>query len=305
MNWLELEEWIEENRIGAWQAMAPLAEHTSWRIGGPARLMVWPEDEAKTAALLRHCAGIGCPLRFLGAGTNLLAADEGLEELVIQTGKLNTLEWAPDNASGVILRAGAGLSLAWLAESAAQQGYSGLEFAAGIPGSLGGAVAMNAGAFGGQISDLTLFVRVMDARANSREMDSAEAAFGYRSSNLRSAGLLILGAELRLSRGDREESLALIREHLDTRRQKQPLELPSGGSVFRNPAGEGAGRYIDRAGLKGLRIGNAQISPKHANFIVNLGGAKAEDVRQLMEIARQVVREKSGVLLENEIVYWN
>ncbi|MCL2120676.1 MAG: UDP-N-acetylmuramate dehydrogenase [Clostridiales bacterium] len=305
MNWLQLEEWIEENRIGAWQAMAPLAEFTSWRIGGPARLMVWPEEEEKTATLLRYCANFGYPLRFLGAGTNLLAADEGLEELVIQTGKLNTLEWSPDNASGVLLRAGAGLSLAWLAERAAQQGYQGLEFAAGIPGSLGGAVAMNAGAFGGQISDLIQFVRVMDAGANIRKIDSAEAAFGYRSSNLRSAGLLILSAVLRLSQGKREESLALIREYLASRRQKQPLELPSGGSVFRNPAGEGAGRYIDQAGLKGLRIGNAQISPKHANFIVNLGGAKAEDVKQLMDIARQVVREKSGVMLESEIVIWN
>ena len=309
MEWEKLGNWITENHVGKLQPMAPLSLYTSWKIGGPARLMVWPEEETRLSNLLRYCLTEGYPVRFLGSGTNLLVADEGVDALVVHTGGLNQLEWQPDLSPGkpgasAKVTAGAGLPLAHLTAAAAKRGYQGLEFAAGIPGSFGGALVMNAGAFGGQISDLTEFVRCMDAKGCVRILERRESAFGYRTSGLKTSGLLIIGGGLRLTAGNKDEIQALMSKHLEQRREKQPLDQPSGGSVFRNPAGEGAGRYIDRAGLKGLRVGDAQISTKHANFIVNLGNAKARDVGALMDIAKQEVRERFKVELENEIVYW-
>ncbi|MCL1805024.1 MAG: UDP-N-acetylmuramate dehydrogenase [Clostridiales bacterium] len=308
MEWHKLENWIAEKQIGEWLAQAPLSAYTSWKIGGPARLMVWPEGEGKLAQLIKHCSREGFPLRFLGLGTNLLASDEGVEALVVHTGKLDQAVWpaAPqgDVESAVTVEAGAGLPLAGLAAAAARKGLRGLEFAAGIPGSFGGALIMNAGAYGGQISDLVEYVRCMDAEGDIHVLDGQEAGFGYRSSSLRESGELIVSGALRLIPGDADEIRALMDSYLQARREKQPLDLPSGGSVFRNPAGGGAGRYIDQAGLKGQRVGGAQISGKHANFIVNLGGAKAGEVRELMEAAGREVRERFGVELESEIVYW-
>ena len=312
MEWEKLEKWIHDNSIGKCRALAPLADYTSWKIGGPARLMAWPEDEEKCTALLCFCAWEAYPIRFLGAGTNLLAADAGVEALVIHTGEFNRLEWAEtlspvDSGSGtaMLLVAGAGLPLARLAKEAAKSDYQGLEFAVGIPGSFGGALVMNAGAYGGQISDLVEYVRVMDAYGRIRILDREEAGFRYRSSGLKGTDQLVLGGGLRLIPGDSGTIQTLMKGYLDSRREKQPLDLPSGGSVFRNPAGGGAGRFIDQAGLKGLRIGDAQISERHANFIVNLGRAKAGDVIALMERAKDEVKERFGVTLESEIVYWS
>ncbi len=299
VDWQQIENWIEKQQIGRWQAAAPLAEFTSWRIGGPARLMVWPETEEKCAALLQYGSQQGADLRFLGSGTNLLAADEGVEALVIHTGALRRLEWA-----GKEVQAGAGLPLAQLSKAAADRSLKGLEFAIGIPGSLGGALMMNAGAYGGQMSDLVLEVRAMDKTGRIRVLQEQELSYGYRESRLKHEDLLILSGRLGFKEGNQEESLALMKEYLEARRQKQPLDLPNGGSVFRNPAGGGAGRYIEQAGLKGLQIGKAQISPKHANFIVNLGGAKAAEVSALMDRAQKEVAEKFGVRLESEVICW-
>jgi UDP-N-acetylmuramate dehydrogenase len=300
MDWALLEEWLEGNRVGEWRAHVPLAGYTSWKIGGPARLMVWPAEEEGFAALVRHCSRNGFPVRFIGAGTNLLVADEGVEALVVHTGALQHWTW-----EGERVTAGAGLLLARLAEAASQRGLSGLEFAAGIPGSFGGALFMNAGAYQKQMSDAVESVRALHKDGEIRVLEKKELAFGYRTGGFPSLGLVILAGTLRLAVADREKSLALMREYIDLRKQKQPLGLPSGGSVFRNPAGGAAGRYIDWAGLKGLRIGNAQISPKHANFIVNLGGAEAGDVRQLMEVAQKEVKAKFNVSLESEIICWD
>ena len=163
---------------------------------------------------------------------------------------------------------------------------------------------MNAGAFGGQISDLVESVRVMDSDGEIKSMDKQSIDYGYRRGNLREQGKLILSGRLLLTKGDRDSCLSLMETYMERRRQTQPLELPSGGSVFRNPTGGGAGRYIDQAGLKGRQVGGAQISPKHANFIVNLGGASAADVLELMDLSRNEVKDRFGVVLESEIVYW-
>ena len=305
MDWTRLEQWIGENRIGACASMVPLADYTTWKIGGPARLMVWPEGEAQFSALIRYCSANACPVRYLGLGSNLLVADEGVEALVAHTGRLQEHTWAPADMPGYTgVWAGAGLPLAKLLEGAAERGLAGLEFAAGIPGSFGGALMMNAGT-DRQISDIVASVRVIDADGESHLLQKEDMTFGYRTSSLQSSGRLVAAGRLLLPAGDRAQSKALTARYLRERREKQPLALPSGGSVFRNPAGTGAGRYIDRAGLKGLRIGNAQISDKHANFIVNLGGARASEVRQLMEIARAEVEKQFGARLESEVIYWN
>ena len=317
MDWEALEEWLQQSRIGRWQTMAPLSAHTSWKIGGPARLMVWPQGEEQLARLLQVCDQRAVPLRFLGAGTNLLVADEGVDAVVAHTGALRQSFWeeaAPDRdeascaeespGTAAAVTAGAGLPLAWVAEEAAARGLCGMEFAAGIPGSFGGALVMNAGAYGGQMSDIVESVRVMDRQGSIRTLDKPEIGYGYRTSSLKLSDDLVLSARLRLYPGSRERIRSVMREHLQARRAGQPLDLPSGGSVFRNPRGEGAGRFIEQAGLKGLRVGNAQISPKHANFIVNLGGAKAKDVIALMEIAEREVLGRFGVALDREVIYW-
>jgi UDP-N-acetylmuramate dehydrogenase len=354
--WNALEQWLAEGKHGKWQALAPLSAYTSWKIGGPARIMVWPEDEGQCVRLLRYCLLEDIPVRVLGLGTNLLVADEGVEALVVHTGEMRGLEWgdslgaegggegealqagdgwalhagagkasqadmrvashagagdhtAEGKASqadeSMVMQAGAGVPLSVIAAAAAREGLTGLEFAAGIPGSFGGALLMNAGAYGGQIADLVEYVRVLDEAGTVRTLGSEELGFGYRASALKASGLLIVRGGLRLTYGERDKIQSTMAKYLELRRENQPLDLPSGGSVFRNPAGGGAGRFIDGAGLKGLRVGNAQISEKHANFIVNLGGARAEDVRALMDIASREVWEKYGVALESEIVCWD
>jgi len=345
-DWDLAEAWLGRNNIGRWEAMAPLAEYTSWKIGGRARLMAWPEDELSCARLARFCADNGFRLRVLGMGTNLLVADEGVEAVVIHTGALRWMKWEdPDAVSaktlngaagvralagaddaddandadagvalsagdlddtrvGVTVSAGAGLPLGVLVEEATQRGLGGLEFAAGIPGSFGGALIMNAGAFGGQISDVLESVRLARPDGSIETLMKRDLNYGYRDSGLGKAGEIILGGTLRLVPRDRESVRARARENLALRAARQPLEYPSAGSVFKNPTGEGAGRFIDRSGLKGTRIGDALISEKHANFIVNLGRATAKDVKSLMELSVREVRERFGVILESEITYW-
>ena len=305
MDWTRLEKWIGDNHIGACVPMAPLADFTTWKIGGPARLLVRPEGEAQFSALLQYCSAHAYPVRYLGLGSNLLVADEGVEALVAFTGLLQNREWSPAEKPGYTrVWAGAGLPLAKLLEGAIERGLGGLEFTAGIPGSFGGALVMNAGT-DRQISDVLETVRLLDSDGRFHILQKEELTFGYRTGSLRQSDRLVVAGSLLLPAGDPQRSRAQIEHNLAERRQKQPLDQPSGGSVFRNPAGTGAGRYIDRAGLKGLQVGNARISEKHANFIVNLGGARAAEVRQLMEIARAEVEKQFGAALESEVVYWS
>ena len=305
--WRDAEEWLRRGGISRWETMVPLSEYTTWKIGGPARIMAWPEKEEDFSGLARFCADNDYPVRILGLGSNILAADEGVDAIVIHTGRLNRIEWetkASANADTGV-SAGAGTPLGALVEESIQRGAEGLEFAAGIPGSLGGAVIMNAGAFGGQMSDILHSVTVMGFDGIPRTLKKDEIRFGYRESGLKEKVFAVMSARMRLRPGDKESVRSKARDYISRRAGTQPLEYPSGGSVFKNPEGQGAGRYIDQAGLKGVRAGKAQISEKHANFIINLGGAKAADVLTLMELMARETKERFGVSLESEVVYWD
>jgi len=274
----------------------PLARRTSWRVGGPARRFFRPADAADLAAFLRDLDPAE-PLLWLGLGSNLLVSDEGFAGTVIwPQGCLNTLRPAGERE----VRAGSGVSCAKIARFAARLGLTGVEFLAGIPGTLGGALAMNAGAYGGETWDWIRRVLTIDRRGEVRGRLPADFRIGYRRVQ-GPPGEWFLEAELALEPGDAVASLARIREQLERRGRAQPIGLPSCGSVFRNPPGDHAARLIEASGLKGLRVGDAQVSEKHANFIVNLGAASAWDITRLIERVRSEVARTSGVHLTPEV----
>ncbi|MDI3279983.1 MAG: UDP-N-acetylmuramate dehydrogenase [Bacillota bacterium] len=278
----------------------PLWKHTSFRIGGPARLFLVAEGRDDLRLFSRLGQERGAAGWFvLGAGTNVLISDAGVEEPVLKLGQaFRTLE---RRRSAV--RAGGALPLPRLARVASEWGLSGLEWAAGIPGSVGGAVAMNAGAFGGQMADVVKSVAVLDLTSGREEEWPAERLnFGYRTTALQGADKVVTAAYLELRPAQRREAVReRMEELLRRRREKQPLGLPSAGSVFRNPPGDAAGRLIEAAGCKGMRRGDAQVSPHHANFIVNLGQARASDVWALIQEVSRRVRERFGVELALEL----
>ncbi len=274
----------------------PLAPYTSWRVGGAARSLYRPTDPASLQAFLRDLDPAE-PLLWLGLGSNLLVSDAGFPGTVIHTrGRLNELERS--GRSGV--RAQCGVSCAKLARFTADAGLTGLEFLAGIPGTLGGALAMNAGAHGQAIWDFVQRVQVLDRRGNLETRAPDRFQIGYRQvEGLEDAWFL--GAEFRLSPGSPDQSRARIRAYLERRRRTQPTGLPSCGSVFRNPPGDYAARLIEVAGLKGMRVGDAVVSEKHANFILNRGQAKASDIWKLIERVRTRVAAHSGIWLPLEV----
>jgi len=274
----------------------PLARHTSWRVGGPARLFYKPVDVADLVAFL-HGLDPAEPLLWLGLGSNLLVSDEGFSGTVIRTqGCLNTLERVGERG----VRAESGVSCAKLSRFAARLGLTGVEFLAGIPGTLGGALAMNAGAYGGETWDRVQRVLTIDRQGEIRERPPADFCIGYR--RVRGPeGEWFLETELALEPGDAVASLERIRDLLERRERIQPIGLPSCGSVFRNPPGDYAARLIEAAGLKGLRVGDAQVSEKHANFIVNLGAASAWHIARLIEWVQSEVARTSGVRLTPEV----
>jgi UDP-N-acetylmuramate dehydrogenase len=273
-----------------------MSKLTAWRVGGPATFAVWPADEEELALVLRHGRASGLRTLVLGRGSNVLAPDGGWEGIVLMTTGLRQTIWREDGVS-----AGAGCTLPALAQEAARRSLSGLEFACGIPGTLGGAVVMNAGAYGGDMSGLVLRARLFTEEGGFRECSGAELGFSYRRSALQAGGRFVTGAVLRLRA--REE--ALIRRDMDTwqtrRRQSQPLGVASAGSVFRNPPGDFAGRLIEMAGWKGRRAGGAEISARNANFIINSGGATAADIRELIAAVREDVERRFHIRLETEI----
>ncbi len=278
-------------------ADAPMSRYTSFRIGGPAACLAEPENEAALQAALRYLAERALPHFILGQGSDLLVRDEGYEGVVLRLGRLQSCEIA-----GTELRAGAGCTLVMLALQAAEAGLSGLEFASGIPGSLGGALFMNAGAYDGSLGPLVREVRLLAADGSAvRTAAGAEMDFAYRHSRLMESGEVALSAVLSLSPGDRGQIRARMDELRALRNSKQPVQLPSAGSFFKRPPGQFAGKLIEEAGLKGLRLGDAQVSDLHAGFIVNLGSATAADVISLMNIVITIVEEKSGVRLEPEV----
>ena len=278
-----------------------MAKHTSFRIGGGAEVMAFPKTETELAELLKVSALLDCKCAILGAGTNVLAPDEGITGLVICLKDcLDGMEALSDTR----IRVMAGVTMSRAAVFAANLGLSGLEFAHGIPGTIGGGSYMNAGACGGEISQVCDRVEVMDRQGNSRWLRNAEMGFSYRHSVLETADDLVIAAEFTLTPAEPEAIKARMKELIGKRSASQPLNLPSAGSAFKRPKGGYAAALIDQAGLKGFRVGNAGISDKHAGFAVNLGGATANDVKELLQTVSDRVFEQSGIRLEPEIRIW-
>ena len=278
-----------------------LAKHTSFRIGGEAEAMAFPRDEAQLSRLLQWANGEGCRVSILGAGTNVLAPDEGVKGLVICLKDcLDGMEQFGEN----ILRVSAGVTMTRAAVFAARLGLSGLEFAHGIPGTVGGGVYMNAGAYGGEISGVCRAVRVMDMHGRIRQIPGGEMGFSYRHSRLEEEGGIVLSADFALTPDDPEAIRGRMRQLQQKRSASQPLDLPSAGSAFKRPVGGYAAAMIDSAGLKGFRVGDAAISTKHAGFAVNVGKATAQQVKELLQQVSDRVYDQTGIRLEPEIRIW-
>ena len=275
----------------------PLAAHTSFRIGGPAEVMAFPSSLAELQALLRLSAQEGIRVRLLGAGTNILAPDGGVRGLVIVTSGALTGLSMPD---AVHIEAMSGVTMARLACFARDNGLTGLEFAHGIPGTVGGGVYMNAGAYGGEMRQVVTEVTALYPDG-IRRFTGDQAEFAYRHSRFLEDGAVVLGAVVRLNPDDP----AAIRQRMDDlmarRKASQPLEWPSAGSTFKRPEGYYAGTLIDQTGLKGLTVGGAQVSEKHAGFVINTGSATCADVRELIRRVQEAVYKAHGVRLEPEV----
>ncbi len=279
----------------------PMSSHCSFRIGGPVRALAAPQDVTGLTKLCYLLKKHELAPYILGNGTNILFPDEGMRDLlIISTEKLTKMFLLSEDT----IYAEAGVSLSKLASFAHQNSLTGLEFASGIPGSVGGGLMMNAGAYGGELKDVIESVVCLYLPDQGMyELTNEQCAFGYRSSCFQKrAGFVVLSAVLRLQKGDSEQIAAKMRELNERRRSKQPLDLPSAGSAFKRPEGYYAAALIDEAGLKGFRIGGAQVSEKHAGFVVNVGGASSHDVHDLMRHIRKTVYEHSGVVLEPEMI---
>lgn len=274
----------------------PMSRHTTFRVGGPADAFFTPESDAQLLGALDAARAAGVPAVVIGNGSNLLVRDKGIRALVIALGE----GYAGVKIEGNILEAQAGATLAKVAAAAQAAGLAGLEFASGIPGTLGGGCAMNAGAYGGQLSDVLVDARVLMNHAIA-VLSREDMQMGYRTTRPLREGGIVLSARFALAPDDPEAILARMRELNARRRDKQPLNYPSAGSVFKRPEGHFAGALIEQAGLKGRRVGGAQVSEKHAGFIVNTGGATAADVLALIGIIQDEVRARFGVLLETEV----
>lgn len=286
---------------GALAEHVPLADLTSYRIGGPAEILVEPVSAADVEKVVGAVRAAGAPLTVIGAGSNVLVSDDGLEGVVLRIGaRLGGVA-----VDGDLITAGAGASDRDLALAAARAGMTGLEFLEDIPGTLGGGLVQNAEAWGDAISDHLVDVTVVDASARVVTLPASELDFGYRDSTFKRSGELVI-VEARFAPEGRADPAAIERR-MDELRQRRhsryPLELPSCGSVFKRPDGDYAGRLIEEASLGGARVGGACVSRRHHNFIVNTGGATASDVRALVELVQDRVRERFGVQLERELVY--
>ena len=257
----------------------PMCRHTTFQIGGPVAVMAFPNSPEQVGEILKIARRYEITPMILGAGSNILAPDEGLDTVVIQ----------------------AGAAMARLATFAMERGYTGLEFAHGIPGTVGGGVYMNAGAYGGEMCQVVTGVTAMDRAGNLLDIPADKLDLSYRHSRFMNEDLVILSVRVKLEKGDREEIRAKMAELMTRRRTSQPLELPSAGSTFKRPATGYAAAMIEAAGLKGLRVGDAQVSEKHAGFVVNRGRATCKDVLRLMEQVQDRVEQDTGVRLEPEV----
>ncbi len=282
----------------------PMSRHTTFRCGGPAALFVEVRNAGELQAVLEAVEEREIPFFLLGRGSNLLVSDAGYDGAVITLGG----DFADIRISAEdpqYIEAGAGASLTGLSAFARDHGLTGLEFACGIPGSTGGGIIMNAGAYGGEMKDVTVSVDVLPRERGAAPftVSGEDMAFGYRTSRAKTEELIVLRAVIGLQEGDREEIGARMEELLEQRRQKQPLEFPSAGSTFKRPEGYFAGKLIQDAGLSGFRIGDAQVSEKHCGFVINRGSASASEIAALIAAVQEKVYENSGVMLEREVIY--
>jgi UDP-N-acetylmuramate dehydrogenase len=276
----------------------PMNKHTTFRIGGPAAVFAVPDNKFELMNIIKLCKELNCPHMILGRGSNVLFPDGGIEMVVISTKKLDGIAM-----NDTVISAGAGVFLNRISDFALEHDLTGFEFACGIPGTLGGAVRMNAGAYGYDISDVFHSALVLDENGNTRTMHKDEMGFKYRKSCIEH-GFTVLEAEIVLKKGDKEKIREQIKTNMEARNSKQPVEKPSAGSVFKRPPIEGvfAARLIQDCGLKGYRIGGAEVSEKHCGFIVNTGDATAVDVIELIEHIQNIVQTKTGILLETEVI---
>lgn len=275
----------------------PMKKHTTFRIGGPAEYLILPQTTEEIADVIKLCRQEEIPWYIVGNGSNLLVADEGVRGVVIQMLRnFNQIQ-----VEGCQIRMQAGAQNAAVAKRALDASLTGFEFAAGIPGTIGGAVVMNAGAYGGEMKDILKEVTVLDPNGMIRTIPAEELELGYRTSIIARKGYVVLEAVIVLKTGDPKEIKAAMDELKEKRVTKQPLEYPSAGSTFKRPEGYFAGKLIMDAGLRGFSVGGAQISEKHCGFVINKGNATAKDVTELMDETKKIVMEKFGVALEPEV----
>jgi len=292
-----------ESIVGAGNVLLdePMSTHTTFRVGGPAECMVEPQSVDEVVDAIAACKAAGVPWRVLGHGSNLLVSDAGVDGVVVHiSGNVGDV----DVREGGVVVASAGASNAKVAAMACRAGLAGFEFAAGIPGSIGGAAIMNAGAYDGEFRDVATSVTCLTADGQVVELDADQADWSYRHSMMGDAGMVVLQATLKLHPDDPQAIRARMDDLAQRRTSKQPLDLPSAGSTFKRPEGHFAGKLIQDAGMQGYQVGGAQVSTKHAGFVVNVGGATASDIVQLIGDVQQAVRDQFGVELEPEVRFW-
>ena len=275
----------------------PMSRHTTFRVGGPADFLVTPKAKEEVRDVIRICKEAGMPYYIIGNGSNLLVSDAGYRGVIVQIYK----EMNEVKVEGDLVKAQAGALLSGIAAKALGAELSGFEFASGIPGTIGGACVMNAGAYGGEMKDVLEFVTVLTGEGKIIELGRNELELGYRTSVIAKKGYIVLGAVLKLERGDGEKIKTYMDELKEKRVTKQPLEYPSAGSTFKRPEGYFAGKLIEDAGLRGFQVGGAQVSEKHCGFVINRNHATAADIMELMRQVQIRVKENSGVDLEPEV----
>lgn len=277
----------------------PMKQHTTFKIGGPADYFLLPETGEEVGEIIKICRKTDTPYFILGNGSNLLVGDGGYRGAVIQVYR----NMSAVTVEGTTITAQAGALLSAVAAAAKNASLTGFEFAGGIPGTVGGAAVMNAGAYGGEMKDVLVEVTVMDAEGKIFAIPAEKLELGYRTSVIKKAGYIVLEAKIRLKEGDQEAIRERMKELTIQRTTKQPLEYPSAGSTFKRPEGYFAGKLVMDSGLRGYQVGGARISEKHCGFVINAGDATAKDVRTLMDNVRDIVYEKYGVTLEPEVKF--
>ncbi|MDL2237454.1 UDP-N-acetylmuramate dehydrogenase [Christensenellaceae bacterium OttesenSCG-928-K19] len=276
----------------------PMNRHTTFRTGGPADMLIMPQNVGELASVFTLLKSEGVPFHIMGRGSNLLVSDKGFRGAIVK------LAYGDIVANGNTLRADAGVSLKDIANKAVAHSLTGLEFAAGIPGTLGGGVCMNAGAYDGELGDLVTAVLVLKPDGQPSVLSAGQMDFSYRHSVIEEKDYTVLAVSFDLTPGDPEQSRTLMAEYADRRRQKQPLEYASAGSTFKRPEGHYAGALIEKCGLKGKNVGGAQVSEKHAGFIINTGNATSQDILSLLREVQHIVADRTDVTLEPEIKLW-